>query len=142
LRTGVRPDRTVLVYPMSPMPELTQEDAAALYAYLKTVPQMRNAVPRPEYRAAADASAGKKTYYRYGCPSCHGEAGVGIADLREAGKHYPTDDAIEAWIKNPSSFKPGTRMPTWEGVIQESEFPALIEYVKELGTSAAAAPSP
>lgn len=133
LRAGVRPDRKVLVYPMSPMPELTQEDAAALYAYLKTVPKIRNAVPRAEYRAAADASEGKKLFYRYGCPSCHGDTGVGIADLRQATKHYPTDAAIEAWIKNPSSFKPGTRMPTWDGVIQQSEFPALIEYVKQLG---------
>jgi hypothetical protein len=32
-----------------------------------------------------------------------------------------------------SSWKPGTRMPTWDGVIQQSEYPALIEYVKELG---------
>ena len=133
LRIGVRPDRTVLVYPMSPVPELTEEDAAALYAYLKTVPKVRHAVARPEYRATGDASEGKRLYYRYGCPSCHGDAGVGVADLRQAAKHYPTDAAIEAWIKNPSSFKPGTRMPTWEGVIQQSEFPALIEYVKELG---------
>lgn len=133
LRYGVRPDRTVLVYPMVPIPELTEEDAAALYAYLKTVPRMRNAVARPEYRVAADASEGKRLYYRYGCPSCHGNTGVGIADLRQATKHYPTDAAIEAWIRNPSSFKPGTRMPTWDGVIQQSEYPALIEYVKELG---------
>jgi cytochrome c2 len=133
LRYGVRPDRTVLVYPMVPIPELTEGDAAALYAYLKTVPRMRNAVARPEYRVAADASEGKRLYYRYGCPSCHGNTGVGIADLRQATKHYPTDAAIEAWIRNPSSFKPGTRMPTWDGVIQQSEYPALIEYVKELG---------
>jgi cytochrome c2 len=133
LRSGVRPDRKVLLYPMLPIPELTEGDSAALYAYLKTVPQIRHAVARAEYRTAADASEGKKLYYRYGCPSCHGDAGVGIADLRQATKHYPTDAAIEAWIKNPSSFKAGTRMPTWDGVIQQSEFPALIEYVKELG---------
>ncbi len=133
LRAGVRPDRKVLLYPMTPIPELTEEDAAALYAYLKTVPRIRNAVARPQYRAAADASEGKKLYYRYGCTSCHGEKGVGIADLRQATQHYPTDAGLEAWIKNPSAFKPGTRMPTWDGVIPESEFPALIEYVKELG---------
>ncbi len=133
LRSGVRPDRKVLLYPMVPIPELTEEDSAALYAYLKTVPHIRNAVARAEYRTAADATEGKKLYYRYGCPSCHGDAGVGIADLRQATRNYPTDAVLEAWIKNPSSFKPGTRMPTWEGVIQQSEFPALIEYVKELG---------
>lgn len=136
LRYGVRPDKTVLVYPMEPMPALTEEDAAALYAYLKTVPKIRKAVPRPVYRAAEGASAGKQLYYRYGCPGCHGDSGVGVGDLRQAATHYPTDAQLEAWIKNPSSFKPGTRMPTWDGVIQQSEYPALMEYVKELGAKA------
>src|SRR5574341_1876637 len=134
LRTGVRPDRRVLVYPMEPMPELTEEDAAALYAYLKTVPKLRNSVPGPQRKAlAADASEGKKLYHAYGCTSCHGESGVGLADLRQAAQHYPTDEQLEAWIKNPSSFKPGTKMPTWEGVIQPHEYAPLMEYVKELG---------
>src|SRR5262249_34839891 len=120
LRTGVRPDRRVLFYPMVPMPELTREDTAALYAYLGSVPKLSHAVTRPARRAvAADASEGKKLYSKYGCPSCHGDHGVGIGDLRKAAVHYPTDAQLEAWIKNPSSFKPGTKMPTWEGVIPE-----------------------
>jgi len=134
LRAGVRPDRRVLLYPMEPMPELTEEDAAALYAYLKTVPKLRNPIPRPEHRVlAADASEGKKIYYKYGCVSCHGESGVGLADLRQAARHYPTDEQLEAWIKNPASFKPGTKMPSWEGVIQPDEYAPLMAYVKELG---------
>jgi mono/diheme cytochrome c family protein len=134
VRTGVRSDRRVLVYPMEPLPELTEEDAAALYAYLKTVPKLRNPVPGPERKAlAADASVGKRLYHGYGCASCHGESGVGLADLRQAAQHYPTDEQLEAWIKNPSSFKPGTKMPAWDGVIQPDEYAPLMEYVKELG---------
>lgn len=134
LRLGVRPDRTVLLYPMLPMPEFSREDTAALYAYLRTVPKRLHAVPRPVRQpVAADASEGKKLYYRYGCPACHGDNGVGIGDLRRAAEHYPTDTQLVAWIKNPSSFKPGTKMPTWDGVIADGEYPALIAYVKELG---------
>jgi mono/diheme cytochrome c family protein len=134
LRFGVRPDRTVILYPMVPMPEFSREDTAALYAYLKTVPKRVHAVSRSARAAvAADASEGKKLYYRYGCPACHGDNGVGIGDLRKAAEHYPTDAQLVAWIKNPSSFKPGTKMPTWDGVIAETEYPALIAYVKELG---------
>ena len=134
IRTGVRPDRRVLSFPMVPMPELTREDTAALYAYLQTVPKLSHTVARPATRqVAADASEGKKLYYRYGCPSCHGDHGVGIGDLRKAAVHYPTDQQLVAWIKNPSSFKPGTKMPTWDGVIAETDYPALIAYVKELG---------
>jgi cytochrome c2 len=134
LRFGVRPDRTVLLYPMVPMPEFTRDETAALYAYLRTVPKIANAVPRPvRAPVAADASEGKKLYYRYGCPACHGDQGVGIGDLRKAVAHYPTDEQLVAWIRNPSSFKPGTKMPTWDGVIAEADYPALIAYVKELG---------
>ncbi|HEX4439023.1 MAG TPA: c-type cytochrome, partial [Thermoanaerobaculia bacterium] len=134
LRFGVRPDKTVLLYPMVPLPELTREDTAALYAYLRTVPQLSHAVPRPvRAPVAADASEGKHVYYRYGCPACHGDNGVGIGDLRRAALHYPTDASLVAWIKKPSSFKPGTKMPTWDGVIAEADYPALIAYVRELG---------
>jgi mono/diheme cytochrome c family protein len=136
LRFGVRPDRTVLLYPMLPMPEFSREDTAALYAYLRTVPKRGHAVPRSARApVAADASEGKRLYYRYGCPACHGDNGVGVGDLRKAAEHYPTDAQLVAWIKNPSSFKPGTKMPTWDGVIPEAEYPALVAYVKELGTA-------
>ena len=139
VRTGVRPDRRVLLYPMLPMPDLTREETAALYAYLGTVPKLAHAVARPaRQEVAADASEGKKLYYRYGCPSCHGDHGIGVGDLRQAAVHYPTDAQLVAWIKNPSSFKPGTKMPTWEGVIAEGDYPALLAYVKELGQPAAA----
>jgi len=30
-------------------------------------------------------------------------------------------------------MKPDTKMPAWEGVIEESEYAPLIAYVKELG---------
>ncbi len=142
VRTGVRPDRRVLNYPMVPIPELTSEDTAALYAYLATVPKLDHAVAPPARRVlAADASEGKKLYYHYGCPSCHGEHGVGIGDLRKAVQHYPTDVQLVAWIRNPSSFKPGTKMPTWDGVIAENDYPALVAYVKELGAAARANPA-
>jgi cytochrome c2 len=133
LRNGVRPDKSVLLYPMEMAPELTEEDAAALYAYLKTVPKLRHAVARQEHKILADASEGKKLYYKYGCVSCHGTTGVGLADLRQAAQHYPNDKLLAAWIRNPGAFKAGTKMPTWEGVIPEGEYPVLIAYVKELG---------
>jgi cytochrome c2 len=133
VREGIRPDKTVLSYPMEMAPELTEEDTAALYAYLKTVPRIRNAVPRPVRRVTADASEGKKLYYKYGCVSCHGETGAALADLRQAAQHYPNDKDLIAWIRNPKLFKPGVKMPTWEGIIPDDEYPVLITYVKELG---------
>ncbi len=45
----------------------------------------------------------------------------------------PTTSCSRPGSGIPGTFKPGTKMPTWEGVIPESEFPVLIAYVKELG---------
>ena len=137
VRTGVRPDRTVLGFPMVPMPELTPEETGAIYAYLRSVPRLVHAVPRAEHaRLAAGAPVdGKSLYETYGCPSCHGPAGIGIADLRKAAAHYPTDAQLEAWIRNAPAIKPGTKMPPWDGVIREEDYPALIAYVKELGAA-------
>jgi mono/diheme cytochrome c family protein len=134
LRAGVRPDGQHLRFPMAMMPELDRDDTAALYAYLRTVPKLAKAVPRAAPPVvAASASEGERVYTQAGCASCHGKTGVGIADLRKAAEHYPDDAQLIAWIKNPESFKPGVKMPAWEGVIPEKDFPPLVAYVKELG---------
>src|SRR5215471_3635959 len=64
VRTGIRPDNTVLMYPMSPLPELTDADTGAIYAYLRTVAKIHNPVPRPSRQSAiVGASQGKQLYY-------------------------------------------------------------------------------
>lgn len=134
IRTGIRPDNTVLLYPMSPLPELTDQEAGAIYAYLRTVPKIHNSVPRPSPQTAeVGASQGKQLYYRYGCNSCHGENGTGVGDLRRAAQDYPTDPQLEAFIRHAPEFKPGTKMPAWNGIIAESDYAPLIAYVRELG---------
>jgi len=134
IRTGIRPDNTVVMYPMSPLPELTDADAGAIYAYLRTVPKIHNPVPRPARQTAGvGASQGKQIYYRYGCNSCHGDNGTGVGDLRRAAQDYPTDPQLEAFIRHAPEFKPGTKMPAWNGIIAESDYAPLIAYVRELG---------
>jgi mono/diheme cytochrome c family protein len=137
LRDGIRPDNTLVRYPMEPMRDLDDDDIAAMYAYLKQVPAIRKARhPNPPMAVAANASDGPKIYYKYGCNSCHGENGVGIGDLRGAHKKYATDDALKAWIRNAPSFKPDTKMPTWDGVIADNEYAPLLQYVRKLGQDA------
>jgi mono/diheme cytochrome c family protein len=134
IRTGIRPDNTVLPYPMSPLPELTDADTGAIYTYLRTVPKIHNPVPRPSPRSAGvGASQGKQRYYRYGCNSCHGDNGTGVGDLRRAAQDYPTDPQLEAFIRHAPAFKPGTKMPAWNGIIAENDYAPLIAYLHELG---------
>jgi Cytochrome C oxidase, cbb3-type, subunit III len=73
-----------------------------------------------------------QVYLAYGCNKCHGETGLGTWDLRKGPERYPTDDALIAYIKHPEVAKPGIAMPTWDGVIQEDEYPPLVAYVRKL----------
>ena len=134
LTVGLRPDNTPVRYPMPLMREVTDEEAGAIYAYLRTVPALHN--PRKASEAATvptGASRGTQVYYKYGCNSCHGDTGLGLHDLRGAAKRYATDDEIIAYIKHPERTRPGIKMPTWEGVIQEDEYAPLAAHVRSLG---------
>ncbi len=135
VREGFRPDDTPLLYPMIPLPELSKEEVGAIYAYLRTVPSIERAVARRERPSLADVGDGEELYRYYGCRSCHGENGIGIADLRQASTKYPEDDALRRWIEDPSELKPGTKMPTWRGVIAEEHYEPLMAYVRTLGES-------
>jgi mono/diheme cytochrome c family protein len=136
VRFGVRPDLSVIVYPMVPFPELSEDDARSIYAYLRTVPPIKNAVARPAAEVLAGADAGRASYYRYGCNGCHGDSGVGVYDLRKGATDFATDDELIAYIRHPEIRKPGVKMPTWDGVIAEADYPALAAYARRLGVTA------
>jgi len=132
LKDGIRPDNRPLRYPMVPYRPLTDEEVGAIYAYLRTVPAIRNAVKPPETYAVDASNRGRQVYYAYGCNGCHGDTGHGLYDLRKGPAKYPTDDELIAWIKHPERIRPGIAMPTWDGVIQEDEYAPLASYVRSL----------
>jgi len=137
IKEGFRPDNSPLRYPMERLPELTDEEAGAIYAYLKTVPAIKkDRRPAENIVTTAGMNAGQQVYHKYMCYTCHGEAGAGVCDLRKAGQKYPADSSLIAWIKNPSKIVPGTKMPNWEGVIGEDEYQPLAQYVRALGEQA------
>ncbi|HXK08585.1 MAG TPA: c-type cytochrome [Vicinamibacteria bacterium] len=143
LKEGIRPDNRPLRYPMVPFRPLADEEADAIFAYLRSVPSIRNKVKAPEAYALT-GDAGKQVYYAYGCNGCHGDTGEGQYDLRRGPLRYPTDDELIAWIKHPERLRPGIIMPTWEGVIKEEEYPPLAAYVRSLakpGPAAASVPA-
>ncbi len=142
VREGFRPDNRPVRYPMEPFPSITPEESSAMWAYLQTVPVIQNPMQRwTEPPPPATASAGEKVYAKYSCGSCHGAKGAGICDLRVGFKKYKDEAGVTAFIHEPQKFIPGTKMPTWKGVIMEEEFPPLVEYVKTL-TNATASNTP
>jgi mono/diheme cytochrome c family protein len=141
LRDGLRRDNTALRYPMSRFPELSDSEIVAIYSYLRTIPALAN--PRKQsvdYKyVSADPSQGEKVYFKYACYACHGTNGVGMCDLTHACEKYHNDEELINWIKNPSKIAPGTKMPTWEGTIPETDFAPLAGYVRQLGLKSLAA---
>lgn len=135
LRDGIRPDGRVLRYPMIAMSALDDEEVDAIYAYLRSVPKIRNAVARAPYAETPAGSDGKALYVKYACFSCHGDKGVGVGDLRKARTDYPDDAQLRAWIENAPAIKPGTVMPRFHGVIAEADYAPLIRYVRDLGNA-------
>lgn len=134
LTQGFAPGNRPIRPPMLNYRELSQEDTAAIFAYLKTVPKIVKANKRSDdYVVSANASDGEKVYLKYSCQLCHGLDGLGVCDLRDAHAKYSTDEEIVQWIRDPSKLVPGSRMPTWEGVIQSNEYGSLAAYVRELG---------
>jgi mono/diheme cytochrome c family protein len=132
VREGIAPDNRPLRYPMVPFRPLEDSEVDALYAYLRTIPAIKNKVKPPEAYAIAPGDEGKRVYYAYGCNGCHGDTGHGQYDLRKGPAKYPTDDELIAWIKHPERLRPGIAMPTWDGVIKEEEYAPLAAYVRSL----------
>lgn len=136
VREGFRPDGRVLHSPMLPKTELTVDETAAIYAYLRTVPPIENAVRRPAHTVAA-AAGGKAVYEKYGCGGCHGQTGQGaLGDLRRANATYPSDAELRRWLDEAPAIKPGTKMPAWKGIIEEEDYAPLMGYVRHLSTQA------
>jgi mono/diheme cytochrome c family protein len=138
---GIRPDNLPLRYPMVPLRGLTGEEVSAIFAYLRTIPPIRNRVPRPEPAVAEGTERGKQAYYYYGCNGCHGDSGLGQWDLRKGPARYPTDEELIAYMKHPEKVKPGIAMPTWDGVIREEEYAPLAAYVRSLARAVPVPPA-
>jgi mono/diheme cytochrome c family protein len=137
LRQGLRPDNTPIRSPMELMPEITDEEAAAIYAYLRTVPAIvkpRRTAPAAVGAASASGavSQGRGVFAKY-CVGCHGPDGRQTFDITRTASDLRTDDQLAAWIRQPGRFRPGAKMPAWEGILSDEEIRAVAAYVKTLG---------
>jgi cytochrome c553 len=82
--------------------------------------------------AGLGASAPEAVYDKYGCVNCHGAKGKGSCDLRDANRHFPSDASLRAFIDRPAASHPGSRMPAYEHVISDGDYPPLLAHVRQL----------
>lgn len=133
---GFGPDGAVVRWPMTRHAALEPIEVEAIHAYLQTLTPVANAVEQsPPYRIVGrKADGGRHFYVLYGCHYCHGDKGVGVADLRGAAQRLETDEEIAEFLRDPTVSDPLTIMPAYEGVIGEDEYAELCAYVRQLGT--------
>lgn len=131
LRQGINKNGKTLRYPMPHYAELSDTELEAMYIFLQTVPPLK-AVRKPSKVGANAGAGGAGLYVRYGCDSCHGSDGNGMADLRGVAQRYPRRDLLKARILTPKKFAPLTRMPEWQGIIEDKEMEILLDYVSKL----------
>lgn len=136
LRKGLRPDGEALSPAMPMFDEFSEDEARAIWAYLRTLPPLKHAILRSAPSSEPSASPGRRAYVKYGCVGCHGETGVLVGDLRHANTDLPADADLQAWIEHPSAQKPGTKMPDFVGVIAPDDYAPLMAYVRSLADQA------
>lgn len=131
LTQGVTPDGYILRKPMPRYRYLDDVEIEAMFTYLKGVPAVatpkvaHEAVPRPKADKAADP---EKLFSSLGCSYCHGPNGQFRDRLKQALGKQPED--VAKWIRNPESFKPGTQMPTFASLIDETQALELAKWVQ------------
>jgi mono/diheme cytochrome c family protein len=131
VRDGVRPDGSPIHPPMPLYRSLDEQDLLAVHAFLRTVPAVRTAHPRPPRAPApAAASRGAELFARHGCDACHGEDAPFRERLRPAAAR--SVEEVAARIRNPEQFTPGAQMPSFAGVLDEATARELAAYAQDV----------
>jgi mono/diheme cytochrome c family protein len=144
LLDGFGSDGKVTRWPMVRHAGLEPADVEAIHAYLQTLTPVERAIePSPPYKVIGrKADGGRHLYLQHGCHYCHGDTGVGVADLRGAAARFATDDELVAFMKDPARHDPFTPMPAWDGVVADDDWPELCAHVRALAAKASGAKVP
>ncbi len=139
---GIGKDGRLVRWPMPRYPELDELELEALYAYLGALPPIeRETPPSYEYRRIAKLiDPGRHAYYEHGCQYCHPDRGDGLGSLKAMTESFPEDDALAAFITDPRSVRPDSRMPAFGEIIPAEEVPALVDYLRRRAESGPEAP--
>jgi cbb3-type cytochrome c oxidase subunit III len=116
---------------------LDEDQIDAIVAYLRSW-EANPPVELPPEIAQRNISGNGVQIYKELCAQCHGEQGEGgigpsLVDA-EFTQKYPADEAIFDTISN---GHPATPMIAWGGILTSDQIQQLVEYIRQLGGSAA-----
>jgi mono/diheme cytochrome c family protein len=135
LKSGLRPDGSVLSAPMPLFRGLDEVEVDALHVYLKSLParpaegDARTPALRPASSPKAASPADRFT--SLGCVTCHGKGAHHEGALTRVGEKTPLE--LARWIRNPELTLPGTPMPSYASVLDEASALELATWVRDGG---------
>jgi mono/diheme cytochrome c family protein len=141
LKSGLRPDGSVLSAPMPLFRGLEDVEIDALYAYLRSLPARpaeggaRTPGRRPS--SAPKAASPAERFSSLGCAACHGKGAHHEGALARVAEKTPLE--LARWIRNPELTLPGTPMPSYASVLDEASALELATWVRDGGPKQLAA---
>ncbi|AKJ01170.1 cytochrome c [Archangium gephyra] len=136
MREGVNAEGYVVREPMLRVRGLEDVELEALYRFLQTLPKHPGKpVPTsatPRVKASSQASP-EQLFNQLGCVGCHAEGARYRAVLKRS-LEKPTAE-VARWIRNPEASAPGTQMPTYAQLLDESQAMSLAAWVQQLAAT-------
>ncbi|MEE8470009.1 MAG: c-type cytochrome [Dehalococcoidia bacterium] len=133
IRTGIRPDGTVIMPKFMPWliyGDLSEDDLRAIYRYLRSLPPESNQVPAPEVGAGQTGAVKGRAVFQGYCSSCHGSEGSGTfisqVPLRQVASTMDPG-ILEQFIRNGVA---GTIMPGFAQTFNSEDLSALLEFLQ------------
>jgi mono/diheme cytochrome c family protein len=134
LSTGVGHGGLPLRPPMPVFRQVDANEAAALFAYLQTVPAVSRGTPGPKREVPKPDTPPARAFADLGCAVCHADGAPHHALLRHAAT-LPTGEIVDA-IRNPEHRRARTQMPTYAEAVDEAAATRLATWIKETHGSA------
>jgi mono/diheme cytochrome c family protein len=136
LRSGLRPDGTVLSAPMPLFRGLEDVEIDALHAYLKSLPARpaEGDARTPALRSASTPKPASpaERFTSLGCVACHGKGAHHEGALARVAEKTPLE--LARWIRNPELTLPGTPMPSYASILDEASALELATWVRDGGS--------
>ncbi|MBC8131536.1 MAG: cytochrome c, partial [Deltaproteobacteria bacterium] len=133
LTTGMRDDGLAVRPPMPIFRFMDGDEAAALLAYLRSVPPTFRRIPGPP-RAAVDLTAApEKIFATLACSICHGEGAPHRALLKQLADKPAAE--IAAAIRHPEQMRPHSQMPSYASVLDDGAAVRLAIWIKSTGAT-------
>lgn len=131
LTSGIGADGLPARAPMPVFRYLDLDEAAALLAYLRSVPAVSRNTPGAPREPLVRTDPPARMFVTLGCVVCHGAGAPHHRLLERAAAS--SAEVIAAAIRNPERLRPDSQMPTYASVLDEEAALRLAVWLKETG---------